>query len=318
MIRYLAKRVLQGVFVLWAAYTLSFLILYLLPGDAASIAASGGGDADTVDPALVARLRHEYGLDRPLWQQYLVALGRALTGDFGVSAQTGRPALRSVAEVLPNTLVLAAVALILAVLAGFLLAIACTFPRAAWLRQALSALPPLGAAVPVFWVGLLLLQAFSFGLHWFPALGDAGPSSLVLPAVTLAVPTSAYIAQLLSRSLRLTLARPFIGQVRAKGASESRVHVAHALRNAVLPALTMVGVLVGNLLAGTVVTETVFSRTGIGRLVVKAVGDRDIPVVQVVVVLAAVVFVLSSLVIDVLHPLIDRRITLGRPALAAA
>jgi peptide/nickel transport system permease protein len=168
--------------------------------------------------------------------------------------------------------------------------------------------------VPVFWVGLLLLQLFSFRLRWFPSIGDTGLAGLVLPAITLAVPTSAYIAQLLSRSLRLTLARPYIDQVRAKGASERRVQFAHALRNGVLPTLTMVGVLVGNLLAGTVVTETVFSRTGVGRLVVQAVGDRDIPVVQVVVVFAALVFVVTSLVVDLLYPLVDRRITLGPSA----
>jgi peptide/nickel transport system permease protein len=316
--RYLARRLLQGVFVLWAAYTLSFLILYLLPGDAATVAAAGGGDASTVDPKLVAQLRHDYGLDQPLWLQYLHALGRALTGDFGNNPQTGRPALQEVTQVLPNTLGLAAAALVIAVLVGFLLAIASTFPRAAWLRQALGALPPLGAAVPVFWIGLLLLQAFSFRLRWFPSLGDDGLRSLVLPAVTLAVPTGAYIAQLLARSLRLTLGRPYIEQVRAKGAGEARVHFAHALRNAVLPTLTMVGVLVGNLLAGTVVTETVFSRTGVGRLVVQAVGDRDLPVVQVVVIFAALVFVITSLAIDLVYPLIDRRIVLGGSAAATA
>ncbi|HEY0248734.1 MAG TPA: ABC transporter permease [Gryllotalpicola sp.] len=318
MIRYLIRRVLQGVFVLWAAYTLSFLILYLLPGDAATVAAAGGGDASSVDPALVVRLRHEYGLDEPLWLQYLHALGRALTGNFGDNVQTGQPALQAVVRVLPNTLELAAAALVLAIVIGFLVAIASTFPRAAWIRQLLAGLPPIGAAVPVFWIGLLLLQAFSFHLRWFPSLGDQGLRSLVLPAVTLSVPTGAYIAQLLARSLRLTLGRPYIEQVRAKGASEARVHFAHALRNAVLPTLTMVGVLVGNLLAGTVVTETVFSRTGVGRLVVQAVGDRDLPVVQVVVVFAAVAFVVSSLVVDLLYPFVDRRITLGRTAVAAA
>ena len=317
MYRYLGRRLLQGVFVLWAAYTLSFLILYLLPGDAASVAAAGGGDASSADPALVARLRHEYGLDQPLWLQYLHALGRALTGDFGADPQTGQSALRAVTQVLPGTLALAGAALVLAVVVGLLLAIASTFPRASWLRQALSALPPLGAAVPVFWIGLLLLQAFSFHLRWFPSVGGDGFRSLVLPAVTLAVPTGAYIAQLLSRSLRLTLGRPYIELVRAKGAGEARVHFAHALRNAVLPTLTMVGVLVGNLLAGTVVTETVFSRTGVGRLVVQAVGDRDLPVVQVVVVFAALVFVVSSLVIDLIYPLVDRRIVLGRAVATA-
>lgn len=314
---YIGKRVLQGVFVLWAAYTLSFFILYLLPGDAATVAAAGGGDASTVDPALVAKLRHEYGLDQPLWLQYLHALGSAARLNFGASVQTGRSATATVVQVLPNTISLAVAALVLAVVTGFVLAVASTFARAGWIRQLLSALPPIGVSVPVFWIGLLLLQAFSFRLHWFPSLGDTGLPSLVLPAVALAVPTGAYIAQLLSRSLRLTLGQPYIEQVRAKGAGEGRVHFAHALRNAVIPTLTMVGVLVGNLLAGTVVTETVFSRTGVGRLVVQAVDERDIPVVQVIVVFAALVFVVVSLVVDLLYPLIDRRIALGRTAATA-
>ncbi|MGA1835495.1 ABC transporter permease [Herbiconiux sp. 11R-BC] len=316
MNRYIVKRLLQGVFVLWAAYTLSFLILYLLPGDAAAVQA-GAQDAG-VDPALVEKLRAEYGLDRPLWEQYAVALGKALLLDFGNSTQSGQSALSTVLAVLPETFALAAAALPLAVVFGVGIALASTFTRWNWLRQALSALPPLGIAVPVFWVGLLLLQFFSFRLRLFPSMGNEGVASLVLPAVALAIPTGAFISQILARSLRQTLELPYIEQVRAKGASETRVQFGHALRNAALPTLTLTGVLVGQLLAGTVVTETVFSRVGVGRLVVSAVNSRDIPVVQTVVVFAAVVFVLTSLLVDLLYPLLDRRISLAGPSLVAA
>ncbi|KJL40402.1 Glutathione transport system permease protein GsiC [Microbacterium trichothecenolyticum] len=315
--RYIARRIGQGVIVLWAAYTISFLILYLLPGDAATLFA-GGGDQEAVDPELVAQLRSELGLDRPLWEQYLVALGKALTGDFGVSTQTGRPASDLLLESLPPTLALTAFAFVLSVVFGVVLALSASLARARWLRNLLSSLPPLGVSIPVFWIGLLLLQASSFRIRLFPSMGNEGFESLVLPAITIAIPSGAFIAQLLSRSLRSTLAQPYVEIVRAKGASERRVQLGHAFRNAAIPSLTMVGVLIGGLLSGAVVTETVFSRLGIGRLVVTAVNNRDVPVVQTVVVFAAFVFVVANLVVDLVYPLIDRRITLARTAFVAA
>ncbi|WP_309668100.1 ABC transporter permease [Microbacterium paludicola] len=314
---YIARRVGQGLLVLWAAYTISFLVLYLLPGDAAALFA-GGADQEAVDPELVARLRAELGLDRPLWEQYLTALGRALVGDFGTSTQTGRPAADLLGEALPPTLALTGFAFVLSVVLGAVLALAASLTRTAWLRNLLFSLPPIGVSIPVFWIGLLLLQAFSFQLRLFPAMGDDGFVSLVLPAVTIAIPSGAFIAQLLSRSLRSTLAQPYVEVVRAKGAGETRVQFGHALRNAVIPTLTMGGVLVGGLLSGAVVTETVFSRLGIGRLVVTAVNNRDVPVVQIVVVFAALVFVVANLVVDLVYPLVDRRITLARTAFVAA
>jgi peptide/nickel transport system permease protein len=314
---YIARRVGQGLVVLWAAYTISFLVLYLLPGDAAALFA-GGADQEAVDPELVARLRAELGLDRPLWEQYLTALGRALVGDFGTSTQTGRPAADLLGEALPPTLALTGFAFVLSVVLGAVLALAASLTRTAWLRNLLFSLPPIGVSIPVFWIGLLLLQAFSFQLRLFPAMGDDGFVSLVLPAVTIAIPSGAFIAQLLSRSLRSTLAQPYVEVVRAKGAGETRVQFGHALRNAVIPTLTMGGVLVGGLLSGAVVTETVFSRLGIGRLVVTAVNNRDVPVVQIVVVFAALVFVVANLIVDLVYPLVDRRITLARTAFVAA
>ncbi|MBN9178425.1 MAG: ABC transporter permease [Microbacterium sp.] len=316
-LRYVGRRAGQGLLVLWAAYTISFLILYLLPGDAATLFA-GGGDQDAVDPALVEKLRGELGLDRPLWEQYLAALGRALTGDLGVSTQTGRPATALLLEALPPTLALTSLALALSVLIGVGLALGASLARPTWLRNLLFSLPPIGVSIPVFWIGLLLLQAFSFRLRIFPSVGDAGFVSLILPAVTLAIPSGAFVAQLLARSLRATLAQPYVDVVRAKGASEARVQLGHAFRNAAIPTLTMLGVLVGGLLSGAVVTETVYSRLGIGRLVVTAVNNRDVPVVQAVVVFAAFVFVVANLLVDLVYPLVDRRITLARSAFAAA
>ncbi|GAA3806878.1 ABC transporter permease [Cellulomonas soli] len=318
MTGYLLRRAAQGVFVLWAAFTLAFAILYLLPSDPVAIMASSGGEQSAVDPALLADLRAQYGLDRSAPAQYLDALRRAVRLDFGSSYQSGAPATQLILDVLPQTLQLTAAGLLLAVVLGVGLAVASTYPRARWVRHALASLPPLGVSLPVFWVGLMLVQLFSFRWSLLPAMGNDGPAGLVLPAVALAVPTSASIAQLLARSLRSTLTEPYIETARAKGAGRARVHLRHALRNASLPALTVLGVVVGQLLSGAVVTETVFSRAGLGRLTVSAVNTQDIPVVMAVVVFSALVFVVVALVTDLLYPLLDPRISLRQTSASAA
>jgi peptide/nickel transport system permease protein len=166
-------------------------------------------------------------------------------------------------------------------------------------------------SAPTFWLGLVLIQVFSFKLGWFPAFGDDGWRSVVLPAITLAVPVSAGIAQVLSQSLREGWSSPFIAVARAKGASRRRLLFGHALRNSISPALAVIGMSVGGVLAGSVVTETIFSRNGIGRLTQQAVTVQDIPVVQAVVVFAAVVFVGANLVVDLLQMAIDPRVAAG-------
>lgn len=306
--RYLLRRAAQGLVVLWAAFTLAFFVLYLLPSDPAALAAGAGGEVQDVDPALLDDLRARYGLDRPLLVQYGDALLHAVRLDFGPSYQSGAPAGSLVAQALPETLKLTGAALVLAVLGGTALAVASVLPRSRALRQVLSALPPLGVALPTFFVGLVLLQWVSFRAGLLPAIGNAGWQSLVLPAVTLAVPPGAQLAQVLSRSLRGTLGEPYVETARAKGAGRLRVHLGHALRNAAIPAFTMLGVMVGALLGGAVVTETVFSRVGLGRLTVQSVNTQDVPVVLAIVSLSALVFVVTTLVVDLLYPVLDPRI----------
>ncbi|WP_432562250.1 ABC transporter permease [Kineococcus sp. SYSU DK003] len=310
LIGYVARRLGQAVLVLWAAFTVTFVILYLLPSDPVSIMLAGGqgGEQATVDPAQVAALRAEYGLDDPLPVQYLHALWRTLQLDFGTSIQNGAPVTTLIGDALPQTAVLAASSFVLALVIGVGIAFLSTWTRWGWVRTLLLALPPLGVSLPTFWVGLLLIQFFSFRISIFPALGNEGFLSLVLPSITLAVPVSASIAQILARGLRTALAEPYVETARAKGASRARVHLRHAFRNATIPTLTIAGVIVGNLLAGAVVVETVFSRVGIGRLTVTAVNGQDIPLVQGLVLLAAAVFVLTNLVVDLLYPVVDPRI----------
>ena len=319
MRRYVIKRLAQAVGVLWAAYTVSFLVLNWLPGDPVTAMAGAGMDSGEVDPARLAALRHEYGFDKPVLVQYADYLGRAVRGDFGDAVSTGRPVTSTLADALPQTLQLTSAALLLAVLLGGGLAVVATYTSQRWLRQLLLSLPPLGVSVPTFWVGLLLVEAFSFRLHWFPAFGNDGFRGLVLPALTLAVPTGALVAQVLAKSLLTALDQAYVETARAKGAGRWRVHLRHALRNASLPALTVVGLLVGQLIAGSVVVETVFSRDGLGRVTAAAVTAQDIPLVQGVVVFGALIFVTTNLVIDLIYPLLDPRIVVtsgGKAALA--
>lgn len=306
--RYLLGRAGQALFVLWAAFTVTFVILYVLPGDPILIMLDARGEGLMADESKVAALRAQFGLDQPLPVQYLSRLWSAIQGDFGTSIQLGQPVSGVILKALPQTLQLASLAMLIALVLGFVLAVGATALRSPWLRDALLALPALGVAVPGFLVGLMLLQEFSFKLGWLPAMGNGGLAALVLPAVTLAIPTAAAFSQLLARSLMQSWTRPFVTTALAKGARPSRVHLRHALPNAVIPALTMIGLSVGHLLAGSVIAETVFARVGIGRLTEQAVKAQDVSMVQGLVVLSTVVFVLANLVVDLLYPLADPRI----------
>jgi peptide/nickel transport system permease protein len=314
---YLLRRFAQAAGVLWAAYTLSFLILDVLPGDAVGAAATAAGGVVAIDPARLAELHTEYGYDEPVLTRYLTALGRAFTGDLGTSVSTGRPVARSIADALPPTIQLTVAALLAAVLLGAGVALLATLSARRWLREWLLSLPPLAASLPSFWVGLVLVQLLSFRLRLFPAFGDTGTAGLVLPVLTLALPAAAVLAQVLARSLLDTLVEPWVTTARAKGVGRTGVVLRHVLKAASLPVLTVLGVVLGQLLAGTVVVETVFSRNGLGRVTAAAVAVRDAPLVQGVVLLGAAVAVTVTLLVDLAYPVLDRRIVLTRRATTA-
>lgn len=304
-------RLAQALLVLWAAFSLSFVILYALPGDPVAILLAQSGEPGAVDPVKVAELRARYHLDGSLWQQYGGALWRLLQLDLGHSLQSGKPVAQALADALPATLSLAFTALALAVPLGIGLALAAHQVRQRTLQSALHNAPAVVVSLPTFWVGLVLLQLFSFQLHWLPAMGNQGPASLVLPALTLALPCAAMIAQVLGRSLASVSRQPFVQALRSKGLGPWRLLCGHVLHNAAIPLLSLAGTLLGNLLAGAVVTETVFSREGIGRLAQAAVASQDIAVVQGVVLLAAALYVLTNLLTDLFYPLLDPRIGQG-------
>ncbi|GAA1997271.1 ABC transporter permease [Brevibacterium samyangense] len=304
--RLVATRLLHGLLVLWAAYTLSFLVLYALPGDPVAIML-GGADQISASPEQVAALRAEYGFDKPLPVQYLLALAAALTGDLGTSYATGQPVTAAILAALPGTLELAFAALVPAVLGGAALALAAAHARRPFLRNLLAGLPGLGISLPTFWVGLVLLQVFSFRLGLVPALGATGIAGLVLPALTLALPIGATIAQVLLRALDSAESEQFVTTFRAAGLGRGRILLTHRLRIALVSLVSIGGVLAGNLLGGAVVVETVFTRNGLGRLAESSVTAQDIPVVQGIVVFSALVFVLVNLVTDLLYPVLDPR-----------
>ncbi|MFD6518024.1 ABC transporter permease [Rhodococcus sp. NPDC060176] len=308
---YFLARVVRAIGVVWAAFTVAFVILYLLPGDPVTILL---GTDSYIDPAKVEALRSQYRLDDPLLAQYSAQLFNVLRGDLGTSIQNGAPVSSAILTALPETLKLSFAALFLAVLLAVSIAFASTYTRANWLRRLLLSIPPLGVALPTFWVGLLLIQVFSFHFAVLPAVGNAGLDSLVLPAITLALPTSAGLAKVFAQGLDYAWSQPYIDTAKAKGVSRRRILFSHAAKNALLPASTLLAITFGNLLAGAVVTETVFSRVGIGRLTESAVAAQDTPTVQGLVLLVALIFALLSLATDLVLPLLDPRIQVRRPA----
>ena len=303
---YALRRAGQAAIVLIAAFTATFLLLQLLPGDAILIKFESPELG--LSPEQIADIRALYGADVPVWQQYLHTLGGYVRGDFGYSSQYGTEVLRLIADALPATAALAALGFGVAALLAGAIAFLSTLAPFAWLRGALRALPGLFVSVPVFWLGILLIQVFSFGLGWVPIVGADPVAALVLPVLTLAVPISAPLAQVLVRSIDEVRLQPFATVVRAKGASESWLLWRSVARNAILPTLTIAGVLLGELIGGAVVTETVFGRAGIGRLTEQAVANQDIPVLQGIVVLAALSFVVVNLAVDLLYPVLDPRL----------
>ncbi|MDH5147288.1 ABC transporter permease [Brevibacterium casei] len=318
-LRYVLLRLGQAVLVLLLAFTAAFILLSVIPGD--------GVTARFADPALglsadqVAAIRAETGADEPLLARYLITLGGFLTGDFGFSVQTGAAVSTIVAAALPSTIALAVSGFLTAVVLAVLIAVFATYGPAtgpqAWVRRVLDSVPSLFISIPVFWLGILLIQVFSFQLGIVSVVSPTPAEALVLPTLTVAVPLSAPIAQVLIRSITEVKAAGFVKVTAAKGASERWILIHTVARNALLPGLTIVGLVFGELVAGAVVTETVFGRNGIGQITAQAVTNRDNPILLAVVVLATLGYVVINLTVDLLYPVIDVRLR-GKPGTASA
>ncbi|MCC3703467.1 ABC transporter permease [Rouxiella badensis] len=306
MSRYLSGRIGQALLVLWTAFTLSFVLLQMLPGDAILIKFQDPSMG--LSPAQIAEMRAAYGADMPLWQQYLHTLGSFLHGDFGFSIQAGVPVTELLVSNFPPTLRLAVLGFLLAVVLAGVIAFASNLLPLRWLKSALLTLPSLFISIPTFWLGIALIQVFSFRLGWIPVINPGEWVGLILPVITLAVPISAPLAQILIRSIDKVQTQPFVSVARAKGASRSRVLWLHVGRNATLPALTIAGLLFGELIAGALVTETVFGLNGIGQLTQQAVNNQDLAVLQAIVVISATAYVTINLLVDLVYPLLDPRL----------
>lgn len=306
MKHYVLQRVGQALLVLWAAFTASFLLLQALPGDAVLIKFMNPDMG--LGPREIADIRAAYGADHPLWERYGHTLWNFLTGNFGYSMQAGVPVSQGLATNLPPTLRLATFGFAVALLLAVALAFVSNLTRFAWLRSAIQSLPSLFVSVPVFWLGIMLIQIFSFRLGLIPVINPGRWEGLVLPMLTLAVPISAPLAQILMRNIDEVLTQPFVAVARAKGASRRWVLWKHVARNAVLPTLTIAGILFGELLAGAVVTEAVFGLNGLGSLTQQAVGNQDTAVLQAIVVISAAAFVFINLAVDLLYPVLDPRL----------
>ncbi|GME41693.1 MULTISPECIES: ABC transporter permease [unclassified Pantoea] len=300
--RRIVGRLLGGVLVLWVAVTLAFLGMHLAPGDIVSLLI--GEQIRT--PAIEAAIRAEWGLNEPLWWQYLHYLWRALHGDFGRSYILNTEVSQLLATQLWPTLKLTLAALLVSAVFAVTIAVATAHRR--WGRRIANGLELLLASTPSFWMGIVLLFIFSFTLRWFPVAGDRHLSSLVLPALSLGLAQGAVIAQVLRRELERALESPFTLTLRAWGVGETTIRLRHALRHAALPAVTLTGWLVGGLLSGAVITEQVFGRPGLGKLTVDAVLAKDLPVVLAVAILSALIYVVMSTLVDILALWIDPRL----------
>jgi peptide/nickel transport system permease protein len=304
-VKRIGARLLAGVGVLWGAATLSFLALHLTAGDAALATVAGDGANPT--QAVLERVRQDYGLDLPLYRQYLNYLGNLLTGDLGESYQQRISVTRAIGEQLGPTVALALSAALLALVLAVTVAVF-TAGRRRWVRSTASGVEVVLASFPTFVLGLLLLIVFSFRTGWFPVSGNDGFAALILPAVTLALPIAAVLSQVLRAELEDVLEQPFILTARTRGMRDTAVRLRHALRHALIQIVTMSGYVIGGLLGGAVITETLFVRRGVGQLMLTAVTTKDIPLVLGVVLFAAAGYVVVNLLIDIVYGLIDPRV----------
>jgi len=300
VIRRAAIGVFGGVLLLWAAATASFLLMRVIPGDPVAVML---GPQANVSEAVRQRLREQLGLDRPVLQQYVDYLVGLLRGDFGESFQLRLPVTEVIGRQLGATLQLTLAALGIALALVLIVAIVARTRRT---RAVAATVEQIILGMPVFWIGLILLSVFAFGLGWFPVTGSR-PGSLVLPAVTLALPTAALLGQLLRDGLEQAERSEFAETVRARGAGDVRLLAHHTLRHATVGTLPMVAYVIGSLLGGAVLVETVFARPGLGRVTLAAITDRDAPVLSGVLLLSCAVFVVVSLLSDVAIPLLDPR-----------
>ena len=305
MLRYCVRRVLLAVPVLLGVATLVFSLIHLVPGDPAQ-AMLGDGAA----PQDVAELRVSLGLDQPLLTQYGTFLRHALGGDLGKSFRTGQPVTLMIAERVPATAELAFAAMTIAILIAIPLGVVAAVWRGTAIDYGAMTFALAGVSIPNFWLGPLLAIVFAVELGWLPVSGRGTMANLVLPAISLGLALAAILARMTRASLLDELNELYVRAARARGVSAARAITTHALRNSMLPLVTIIALQFGAVLTGAVITETIFAWPGIGRLLIQSIGFRDYPVVQGCILLIAVTYVTVNLVTDVMYGVLDPRIRL--------
>ncbi len=306
MTRYIVRRLALLVPLLVGASILVFVTMRLIPGDPARLALGAEATEEQVQ-----LMRRQWGLDQPLPVQYVYWIGHAVQGDFGRSTVSRVPAGQEIALRLPATLRLAGLSMLVSMVLGLGLGVVAAVRHNTVLDRISMVVALFGVCTPTFWLGLMLILVFSVRLGWFPSFGQGGLEHLVLPALTLGAAAAAVIARVTRSSLLDVLSADYLRTARAKGLAEHLVIARHALKNGLIPVLTLLGIELGGLLAGAIVTETVFAYPGIGLLLVNSVSNRDFAVVQAALLLFALQFILVNLLVDVLYAVIDPRISYG-------
>ncbi len=306
--RFIVRRTVQAIFVIFLSYTLTFFTLFVLPGD--PIYNKLHSPLNPLPKSAVKPLEHYYHLDFSPLHQYVLSIGRLLSGDLGFSLVNGQPVSSLLAQAIPQTLALAGTALLVALVLALAVALVAVFAPWRPVRNGARLLPGLFLSVPSFIVGFLALEIFSFQLGWFSSVESQGAKSYVLPAITLGIAVMGPLAQVLIAGLTKAAAEPFVTVLRAKGVPSITITGRHILKNGSIPALTLLALTVGDLLAGAVVVETVFNLTGVGFITQEATRDQDTPVLMAVVILVSTTYVVINLVTDLLYPVIDPRISL--------
>ena len=290
------------VIVLWGAATVAFLAFRVIPGDPVSVML---GPQAQVSEAVKDGIRADLGLDRPPLEQYVGFIGQLARGDLGESYQLRLPVTEVIGRQLGATVQLSALALGIAVVLALVVAV---FVRGRVGRTVAAGVELVVLSSPVFWIGLLLLSVFAFGLGWFPVSGTRNPATIVLPAITLALPVAALLSQVLRDGLMQAERMPFAETVRARGAGPTWFTLRHGVRHGAASAVTLAAYLTGSVLGGAVLVETVFARPGLGRVTLAAINDRDLPVLTGIILLSALVFVVINVVVELVHPRSDPRV----------
>ncbi|MCL4459706.1 MAG: ABC transporter permease [Chloroflexi bacterium] len=302
MFQYLIRRVLHSLLVVLGVSMIVFTLLYLT-GDPAPLMLPM--EATVQD---IAEFRHRMGFDRPLYEQYFLFLSRVVHGDFGNSLRHGQPALQLVLDRLPATLELTLAALFISLLIAIPAGIISALKKDSVYDAGAMLMALTGQCMPSFWLGILLILIFAVGLRLLPASGRGGIDHLILPAITLGMATAAVKTRLLRSSLLEVLSKDYVRTARAKGLAEKVVLLRHALKNAAIPVVTVIGLQMGTLMGGAIITETVFAYPGMGLLAIQAIRNRDIPVVQAFVMVIAVVIILMNLLVDLFYTYLDPRV----------